>query len=112
MKHTKLNNSHQIFFSKSSLSLAIGLSIAGLSPITYATEAESEDSVKALPTLVLQAQGNWLEDANAETVHHHAGARTIIDRKQLDATGTTSIREALKQIPGVQVQVVVMYLST
>lgn len=104
MKHTKLNNSHQIFFSKSSLSLAIGLSIASLSPITYATEAESEDSVKALPTLVLQAQGNWLEDANAETVHHHAGARTIIDRKQLDATGTTSIREALKQIPGVQVQ--------
>lgn len=74
---------------------------------TYAenvSEFPVDEKTKALDTITLQAQGNWLEDANAEKVHQHAGARTIVDRTRLDETATTSIRDALKQIPGVQVQ--------
>lgn len=34
----------------------------------------------------------------------HAGARTIINRNRLDEVAATSIKDALKQVPGVQVQ--------
>lgn len=87
-------------FKVSTLSYAIGIACTYL-----ALPAHAEDtSTSALPTITIKAQGNWLEEANAETVHKHAGARTIFDRKRLDETAATSIREALKQIPGVQAQ--------
>ncbi|ETR94399.1 TonB-dependent receptor family protein [Acinetobacter lactucae] len=87
-------------FKVSTLSYAIGLACTYL-----AVPAHAEDTAaSALPTITIKAQGNWLEEANAETVHKHAGARTIVDRKRLDETAATSIREALKQIPGVQAQ--------
>ena len=34
----------------------------------------------------------------------HAGARTIINRNRLDEVAATSIKDALKQVPGDQVQ--------
>ncbi len=34
----------------------------------------------------------------------HAGARTIIDRKRLNESAATSLKDALRQVPGVQVQ--------
>jgi Fe(3+) dicitrate transport protein len=37
-------------------------------------------------------------------VQKHAGARTIINRNRLDEVAATSIKDALKQVPGVQVQ--------
>lgn len=87
-------------FKVSTLSYAIGIACTYL-----ALPAHAEDTTtSALPTITIKAQGNWLEEANAETVHQHAGARTIVDRKRLDETAATSIREALKQIPGVQAQ--------
>jgi Fe(3+) dicitrate transport protein len=87
-------------FKVSTLSYAIGLACTYL-----ALPAHAEDTTtSALPTITIKAQGNWLEEANAETVHKHAGARTIVDRKRLDETAATSIREALKQVPGVQAQ--------
>ncbi|MEG0349024.1 MAG: TonB-dependent siderophore receptor [Acinetobacter sp.] len=90
-------------FKAKQLSIAIGLS---MSCLTYAQAEELTETSNnnVLPTIKLEAQGNWLEDANAETVHKHAGARTIVDRKRLDEVAATSIRDALKQIPGVQVQ--------
>lgn len=86
----------------SPLSYAILLSFSSFTTMTYA--AESEQETNKLPTITLQAQGNWLEEADAEKVHNYAGARTIIDRKRLNETAVTSIREALKQVPGVQAQ--------
>lgn len=53
---------------------------------------------------MFQAQGNWLEEVNAEKVQQHAGARTILNRERLDATAATSIKDALKMVPGIQVQ--------
>ena len=103
MNQTSRPTVKNLTFKLSTLSTAIGLSLAYLTTSAYAADTEAQEA-NALPTISIQAQGNWLEDANAETVHKHAGARTIIDRKRLDETATTSIRDALKQVPGVQVQ--------
>ncbi|WP_159914898.1 TonB-dependent siderophore receptor [Pantoea sp. 18069] len=50
--------------------------------------------------------GNWLSGAasNAEKVLEHAGARTIVDRQRIQESGSASLREALRLVPGVQVQ--------
>ncbi|MDA1587915.1 hypothetical protein PDK27_29660 [Bacillus cereus group sp. TH230-1LC] len=57
-----------------------------MSCLTYAQAEELTEATSnnVLPTIKLEAQGNWLEDANAEKVQKHAGARTIINRNRLD----------------------------
>lgn len=90
-------------FKPSPLSLAIAVSFSFISVSSYAEDIQ-EDTPKALKTITVQAEGNWLEEANAEKVHKHAGARSIVDRKKMDESAVTSIRDALKQVPGVQVQ--------
>ncbi|WP_151807091.1 TonB-dependent receptor family protein [Acinetobacter bereziniae] len=90
-------------FKPSPLSLAIAVSFSFISVASYAEDIQ-EDTPKALKTITVQAEGNWLEEANAEKVHKHAGARSIVDRKKMDESAVTSIRDALKQVPGVQVQ--------
>ncbi|OTG68099.1 TonB-dependent siderophore receptor [Acinetobacter sp. ANC 4470] len=89
-------------FSPLTLAIKVALTYA-ISQAAFAEES-STSSVSTLQTITLQAQGNWLENANAEKVQKHAGARTIIDRKRLDETVSTSIKDALRQVPGVQVQ--------
>ena len=69
-----------------------------------ATASATAPQINTLPTLVVEARGNWLDQANAEKVQQHAGARTILSRERMDAVGATSVKEALKFIPGVQVQ--------
>lgn len=74
------------------------LTICLLSTSIYA----ADNNTNILAPITLQATGNWLEDANANKVLNHAGARTILNKQELDAKGTTSVKEALRQIPGVQ----------
>lgn len=90
-------------FKPSQLSLAIAVTLSFISMASYAEEPQ-ETAPQALKTITVQAEGNWLEEANAEKVHKHAGARSIVDRKKMDESAVTSIRDALKQVPGVQVQ--------
>ncbi|WP_287910318.1 TonB-dependent siderophore receptor [Acinetobacter sp.] len=87
----------------SPLSLAIAVSFTFISMSSSAEDAQA-GTPQALKTITVRAEGNWLEEANAEKIHQHAGARTIVDRKKMDESAVTSIRDALKQVPGVQVQ--------
>ncbi|MCH7340869.1 TonB-dependent receptor family protein [Acinetobacter higginsii] len=103
MKIASCSAASLIKFQPSSLSLAIAISLSGISHVAFADEGQPAET-QTLATISIQAQGNWLDNANAEKVQQHAGARSIIDRKRLDEIATTSIRDALKQIPGVQVQ--------
>ncbi|MEG0446973.1 MAG: TonB-dependent siderophore receptor [Comamonas sp.] len=50
--------------------------------------------------------GNWLDGdtPNAEKVLEHPGARTIVERERIQESGATTLREALRLVPGVQVQ--------
>ncbi|WP_180161160.1 TonB-dependent siderophore receptor [Acinetobacter sp. YH12040] len=96
-KSSKLQN-----FPLLPLSIAVGISMVA----TMASAAENTDTAQAnvLPTITIETQGNWLENANEKKVQKHAGARTIIDRKRLNESAATSLKDALRQVPGVQVQ--------
>lgn len=67
----------------------------------YAQDAETGGEITLAPITIT---GNWLEQPNAEKVLKHPGARTIMDRAELEERGAIDVRDALNQIPGVQVQ--------
>lgn len=64
--------------------------------------AADQDNVVVLNPIKIQAEGNWLENADAHTVLNHAGARTVVNREELITRGSTSVKEALRAIPGIQ----------
>lgn len=74
-----------------------------LSSVSYAQQPTNEEPQK-LETITLTAQGNWLNQTNTEKAFNHAGARTILDRQDFTMNGSTSVKEALRQFPGVQVK--------
>jgi len=67
-----------------------------------AQEARDDDAATILDTIAIT--GNWLDKPNAEKVLKHAGARTIVDQKQIEDSGAQNVRDALRLVPGVQVQ--------
>ena len=66
----------------------------------------AQDSANGGETVLeaITITGNWLEQPNKEKVLKHPGARTIMDKTELEERGAVDIRDALNQIPGVQVQ--------
>lgn len=49
--------------------------------------------------------GNWLENTeDSDVVFNHPGARTVKTKQQIKETGSETIADALKGIPGVQVR--------
>jgi len=64
--------------------------------------AADADGVGALSAITVK--GNWLDLSTGEKVLEHPGARTILDAQRLDEIGGSTVRDALRQIPGVQVQ--------
>lgn len=67
----------------------------------FAQEPESSDTTLLAPITIT---GNWLDEPSDQKVLKHAGARTIVSREQFEEKGSADIRDALNQIPGVQVQ--------
>jgi Fe(3+) dicitrate transport protein len=66
--------------------------------------AQDEGAGGATPLEAIAVTGNWLEEPNKGKMLKHPGARTIMDKEQFEARGAMDVREALNQIPGVQVQ--------
>ncbi|MFB4392604.1 MULTISPECIES: TonB-dependent siderophore receptor [unclassified Pseudomonas] len=60
-------------------------------------------SLELAPTDV-KVVGDWLGDADQAVVHNHAGARSVVRRQEMVEQGTMNVRDALRGIPGVQVQ--------
>jgi Fe(3+) dicitrate transport protein len=86
---------------------ALLASVAILPFHAFAQDAESSQKIDADRGIVLDAitvVGNWLDAPNKEKMLKHPGARTIVDRKEFEERGAQDIRDALNQIPGVQVQ--------
>jgi Fe(3+) dicitrate transport protein len=77
-------------------------SAAVLPCVAMAQEARDDDAATILDTIAIT--GNWLDKPNAEKVLKHAGARTIVDQKQIEDSGAQNVRDALRLVPGVQVQ--------
>nr|WP_189662416.1 TonB-dependent receptor [Pseudomonas sp. RW10S2] len=60
-------------------------------------------SLELAPTDV-KVVGDWLGDADQTVVQNHPGARTVVRRQEMVEQGTMNVRDALRGIPGVQVQ--------
>lgn len=83
--------------------ISFKLSVLSLSLIALHVSAD-ETHVVNVPTMTFQAQGNWLNRADDKKVFQHAGARTILNGEQIEKSGVSTVKDAMKQIPGVQVQ--------
>src|SRR5689334_13490536 len=71
----------------------------------FAAEAEpaaAADAAKSLETITVT--GDWLGSPSETKVLEHPGARSIIERKQIQESGSSNVRDVLRQMPGVQVQ--------
>ncbi|QGL76571.1 TonB-dependent receptor plug domain-containing protein [Stenotrophomonas maltophilia] len=51
----------------------------------------------------IQVSGSWLGTGLHDSVKRFAGARTVVDRQRIEASGAASIGDAMRRIPGVQV---------
>lgn len=61
----------------------------------------ADDSIVLAPITIT---GNWLGKPSAKKVLEHPGARSIVDKEQIEESGASNVRDVLRQIPGVQVQ--------
>lgn len=80
---------------------ALSLPSLSTAQVTETTETSVDD---AATLQAVSVTGNWLDQTDAERVLEHPGARTIIDRKAMDEIGASTVRDVLRQVPGVQVQ--------
>lgn len=85
-------------FRGASLTLAVAISLC----LSATAQAQSAD---ATPTTLdsIQVSSSWLGTGLHDSVKSFAGARTVVDRQQIQATGATSIGDAMRRIPGVQI---------
>lgn len=52
----------------------------------------------------VEIQGDWLGETSAKNVKVYSGARTVIDSKYLQNVAAKNIEDALRTVPGVQIQ--------
>jgi Fe(3+) dicitrate transport protein len=63
--------------------------------------AFAQDGATTLDSI--QVSGSWLGTGLHDSVKSFAGARTVVDRQRIEASGAASIGDAMRRIPGVQV---------
>ncbi|WP_228723631.1 TonB-dependent siderophore receptor [Pseudomonas tohonis] len=66
--------------------------------------SQDEASALELPASNISVVGNWLGTAEEAVVQNHPGARTVIRRGTMQEKGAMNVRDALRAVPGVQVQ--------
>ncbi|GGC02876.1 amino acid ABC transporter substrate-binding protein [Oxalicibacterium flavum] len=65
-------------------------------------QVSAQPAGEALPAVTVT--GNWLNNPNERRVLEHPGARSILERERIHESGAASVREALRQVAGVQAQ--------
>ncbi len=77
-----------------------------MSCLTYAQAEELTEATSnnVLPTIKLEAQGNWLRRCQCRESAKACRRSYDYYSHRLDEVAATSIKDALKQVPGVQVQ--------
>jgi len=85
---------------------AVALAIASWPAALHAQQADvPEATQKAAPEVTLepvQISGNWLGSGLQNSVKSFAGARTVVQKSEIEQSGAASIGDALRRIPGVQ----------
>jgi Fe(3+) dicitrate transport protein len=57
---------------------------------------------KATTLESIQVSGDWLGSGLENSVKRYPGARTVVKKQQIEQTGTSSIGDVMRRIPGVQ----------
>ncbi|MYN09330.1 TonB-dependent receptor family protein [Pseudoduganella aquatica] len=80
---------------------AAAAALAMASPALRAQQAEGAVP-DAAPLETIQITGSWLGSGLQNSVKNFAGARTVLQKEDIDNTGAASIGDVLRRIPGVQ----------
>jgi Fe(3+) dicitrate transport protein len=64
--------------------------------------AQQADSTATAPLESIQITGSWLGSGLQNSVKNFAGARTVLQKEDIESTGAASIGDVLRRIPGVQ----------
>src|SRR4051794_14458513 len=64
--------------------------------------AQADDALPASPIESVSVIGNWLGSGLQNSVQGFPGARTVLGRTDIEATGAASIGDVMRRIPGVQ----------
>jgi Fe(3+) dicitrate transport protein len=78
--------------------LALAICVSVQAKETEKKQADKKDAIE-----VVQVVGNWLKDGDERLVRAHAGARNVLRREDIEASGADSVAEAVRQLPGIQV---------
>jgi Fe(3+) dicitrate transport protein len=65
-----------------------------------ATPADGSDAAQPMETV--HVTGNWLGSGLQNSVKNFPGARTVLQKEQIEDTGADSIGDVMRRIPGVQ----------
>ncbi|HEX4918258.1 MAG TPA: TonB-dependent receptor [Limnobacter sp.] len=76
--------------------LCLSISLLGLSGVSVAYAQEQS----LAPVTV---QSDWLGAPTEASVKTYSGARTVLDREDLEESGALNLEDALRRVPGVQV---------
>ncbi|MYM83416.1 TonB-dependent siderophore receptor [Duganella sp. FT50W] len=72
---------------------------AAASLLTASVHAQQTEDA---PMESIQVSGSWLGSGLQNSVKNFAGARTVVDKDDIDASGAANIGDVLRRIPGVQ----------
>ncbi|RZI41440.1 TonB-dependent siderophore receptor [Herbaspirillum sp. HC18] len=79
-------------------STAVSLAVLALPGVLYAQQGSNAEAT--LETI--QVSGDWLGSGLENKVKTFAGARTVVKKDEIQATGASSIGDVMRRIPGVQ----------
>lgn len=81
--------------------------VVALAGACSSLSAAAGDDVASPPPAQMEGVkvvGNWLDTTAKGIVQNHPGARTVVRREELRESGAVNLRDALRRVPGVQVQ--------
>ena len=76
---------------------AVALALLALPGVLH---AQQQDSAPTLDNI--QVTGSWLGTGLQNSVKSFPGARTVVDKQQIESSGANNIGDAMRRIPGVQ----------
>jgi len=82
---------------------AIAAALAALSGMAHAQMAPATATQEGGELAPVTVTGDWLGTPTEEKVLSHPGARTVVEQQQIQESGSSNVRDVLRQIPGVQV---------
>ncbi|MES2346322.1 MAG: TonB-dependent siderophore receptor [Pseudomonadota bacterium] len=83
---------HTLPFQRTLIAVAVSLLAA---PLLHAQQADA-------PIESIQVSGSWIGSGLQNSVKNFAGARTVLKKDDIDATGAADIGDVMRRIPGVQ----------